>query len=540
MTQASSSATAGDRPRGSTRQAGQTWAVTKPQVSSAGGIVVAQHHEAARAGADVLARGGNAMDAAVVTACVLSVVEPWLSGFGGGGFLLHAAAEGPVEALDFNVVAGSAVDPADYPLVGDRDGDWFDWPAVEGNRNLIGPASICVPGAVAGLAAALERHGTLSWADALAPAIEMAERGMRVDWFADLAFAIDTPGLRTNPAARALFLDPDARRCDPEDATARYLPMPVKAAMLRRLAEAGPRDFYEGQIGRDLARDLATMGAPVTARDLAACAPAWSAPATMTYRDRQLHVMDGLSGGPSLLRALGLLPDDIAGLTPAARAAAYADAIRDTYEDRLKTLGHAAAGGDCTSHLSVVDRHGNMVALTNTLLSRFGSKVVAPSLGLLMNNGMMWFDPRPGQPNSIAPSARPLANMTPLIATRDGRADIALGAAGGRQIFPTVLQLLSYLVDLGMTPEAALHAPRIDASTPTIFVNRAAPADTATAIAARHPVQITEDAVWPVQFAIPSLAVSGRGQGPNTGAAHPVSPWAAAIAEPPATTGAAP
>lgn len=510
----------------------QTWAVTKPQVTSNGGIVVAQHHEAARAGAEVLANGGNAMDAAVVTACVLSVVEPWLSGFGGGGFLLHSTADGDVETLDFNVVAGSAVNPADYPLVGDNDGDWFSWPAVEGNRNLIGPSSICVPGAVAGLAEALAKHGTITWEDALAPAIEIAERGMRVDWFADLAFAIDTPNLRTNAAASALFLDRDARICDPADPTAKYLPMPVKAEMLRRLAKAGARDFYEGEIGAGLAADLNAMGAPVTAGDLAACTASWDKPATMTYGDRVVHTMDGLSGGPSLLRALGLLPKDIASLDPAQRAAAYADAVRDTYEYRLTHMGHASAGGDCTSHLSVVDRHGNMVALTNTLLSRFGSKVVAPSLGCLMNNGMMWFDPRPAQPNSIAPSAKPLANMAPIIATRDGTAEIALGAAGGRQIFPTVLQLLSYLVDLNMTPEAALHAPRIDASTPTIFVNRAAPPDTATAISARHPVQITEDSVWPVQFAIPSLAVSGRGKGPNIGAAHPTSPWAGAVAEP--------
>ncbi|OWU75082.1 gamma-glutamyltransferase [Marinibacterium profundimaris] len=506
--------------------------MTKPQVTSSGGIVVAQHHEAARAGAEVLARGGTAMDAAVVTACMLSVVEPWLSGFGGGGYLLHGAADGTVETLDFNVVAGSAVDPVDYPLVGDRDGDWFDWPAVEGNRNLIGPSSICVPGAVAGLSEALARHGTLSWEEALQPAILAAERGMRVDWFADLAFAIDTPGLRGDAAASALFLDRDARRCEAGDPSASYLPMPVKARMLRRLAKAGPRDFYEGGIAADLAGDLAAMGAPVTAADLAACAPVWNAPTTMTYRDRVVHTMGDLSGGPSLLRALGMLPDDVARLDEAQRAAAYADVIRDTYEDRLKTMGHAAAGGDCTSHLSVVDRHGNMVALTNTLLSRFGSKVVAPSLGCLLNNGMMWFDPRPGQPNSIAPSARPLANMAPIITTRDGAPEHALGAAGGRQIFPTVLQILSYLVDLRMTPEAALHAPRIDASTPTIFVNRAATPDTATAISARHPVQITEDAVWPVQFAIPSLAVSGRGRGPNTGAAHPVSPWAGAVAEP--------
>jgi len=514
------------------RAASQTWTLTKPQVVSDGGIVVAQNAEAARAGARVLAQGGTAMDAAVVTACVLSVVEPWLSGFGGGGFLVHGAADGTVETLDFNLVAGQGVDQASYPLAGGAGGDWFNWPAVEQDRNLIGPASICVPGAIEGFAAALERHGSLSWADALAPAIELAERGMRVDWFAELAFAIDRPGLSRDAEARALFLD-QAHRMEASDGTeGALLPMPKKAAMLRRLAEAGPRDFYEGQLAQALSADLAQMGAPVTAADLARYRATWRPSATAPYRDRWVHVVPGLSGGPSLLEALaGLSRLDIGALDEATRAAHCADAMRAAYERRLTTMGHAAGSGDCTSHVSVVDRHGNMVALTNTLLSRFGSKVVSPSLGLLLNNGMMWFDPRPGQPNGIAPGARPLANMCPVIVTRDGRPEIALGAAGGRQIFPAVLQVLSSLIDLSLSPGEALHAPRLDASTPTILVNRRAAADVATAISASHPVQIVEDGVYPVRFAVPSLAVCGQGRGPNVGAAHPPSPWAAAVAE---------
>lgn len=517
---------------GQTDSPAQTWTVSKPQVSSAGGIVVAQNAEAARAGARVLQDGGTAMDAAVVTACMLSVVEPWLSGLGGGGFLLHGAADGQVETLDSNVVAGQGVDPDAYHLAGGSGGDWFNWPAVEGDRNLIGPGSICVPGAVAGLAEALARHGTLSWAEALSPAIETAERGMRVDWFADLAFAIDRPGLSTDAEAKALFLNPDARHPDPAGQGGDLLPMPKKAAMLRRLAEAGPRDFYEGQVGRALAADLAALGAPVSAADLAAYRAQWRAPDSATYRDRQVHVVPGLSGGPSLLSALDTLSaQDLGAMDEAGRAALYADAIRAVYEHRLKTMGHAAGTGDCTSHVSVVDRQGNMVALTNTLLSRFGSKVVAPSCGMLLNNGMMWFDPRPGQPNGLAPGARPLANMCPVIVTHAGRPNIALGAAGGRQIFPAVLQVLSNLIDLRMAPDVALHSPRIDASTPTVLVNRRAAANVATAISSRHPVQIIEDAVYPVRFAVPSLAVSGPGSGLNIGAAHPPSPWAAAVAE---------
>ncbi|MFT7059987.1 MAG: gamma-glutamyltranspeptidase/glutathione hydrolase [Pseudorhodobacter sp.] len=119
--------------------------------------------------------------------------------------------------------------------------------------------------------------------------------------------------------------------------------------------------------------------------------------------------------------------------------------------------------------------------------------------------------------------------MSPVITTKGGHPDIAIGAAGGRQIFPAIVQLLSRMIDRGMTPEAAFHAPRIDASTPTILVDRRAPADTATAISAYHSVQITEDSLYPVQFAIPSMVQAGRDGAPNIGAVHPNNPWTKAV-----------
>ncbi len=516
----------------SAKRSAQTWSVSKPQVESSGGIVAAQNEEAATVGATVLAKGGNAMDAAVATALALSVVEPWLSGLGGGGFLLHADNNGTVEALDFNLRAPEKVDIADYPLQGGAGGDWFNWPSVHEDRNLIGPLSICVPGAVAGLSEALQRHGTLSWADALAPAIALAERGMRIDWFAELALAIDTPGLSSQSSAASLFLDSSRRVVDPDDPACRLLPMPAKAAMLRRLAEHGARDFYEGQVAASLLKNLNDSGSKMTARDLAEYRPVWQTAAQSSYRDRMVHTIPGLSGGPSLVQALAdLAGQDLAAASSAEAAAAYARAIRQAYESRLREMGHAAGKGDCTSHLSVIDGQGNMVSLTNTLLSRFGSKVVAADLDLLLNNGMMWFDPRPDQPNSICGGAKPLANMSPVITTRDGKPDIAVGAAGGRQIFPAILQLLSAVIDRDMSLEDAVHSPRIDASTPTILVNRLATTDTATAISSMYPVQITEDSLHPVQFAIPSMVQAGRDGAPNAGAVHPNSPWAAAVAE---------
>jgi gamma-glutamyltranspeptidase/glutathione hydrolase len=512
---------------------GHAWVVSKPQVESSGGIVASQNKEAARVGASILAAGGNAMDAAVATALALSVVEPWLSGLGGGGYLLHASATGDVETLDFNLRAPLNADISDYPLVGGEDGDWFNWPAVEEDRNLIGPMSVCVPGAVAGLASALQRHGTLSWEAALAPAITLAQRGMRIDWFAQLVLTIDTPGLTRHASAANLFLNPARHVTDPDDPNMQFLPMPGKAAMLHRLAEHGSQDFYEGQIADVMLKYLQEAGSKISAYDLAQYEPVWQKSLQTPYRDRQIHTIPGLSGGPSLLTAFNdLATEDLSASTASHNALVYARAIRRAYESRLREMGHAAAAGDCTSHLSVIDAQGNMVSLTNTLLSRFGSKVVVPDLDLLLNNGMMWFDPRPQQPNSIRGGAKPLANMSPVITTYNGKPDIAIGAAGGRQIFPAVLQLLSAIIDRKSSPEQAVHEPRIDASTPTILVNRLATTDTATAISAEYPVQITEDLLYPVQFAIPSIVQAGRDGAPNVGAVHPNSPWAAAVAAP--------
>lgn len=509
----------------------QTWNIHKRQLVSTKGIVAAQHFEAAQAGAKALEAGGNAMDAAVVTALVLSVVEPWLSGVGGGGLLLWADADGKtVDTLDFNVRASRNMNRDQYPLSGGRDGDWFDWPAVEDDRNLIGYPSICVPGAVAGLAEALEKYGTISFADALSPAIEFAERGMIVDWFTSLCLAIDLEGLSRFPATADLFLDGGKPRKVGLGEQESYLPMRAKAAMLRRLAKEGPRDFYEGEIARGLVEDLNAGGSVIDADDLAAYRPRWSASQSAPYRETDVHVVPGLCGGPSLLATLGQLEGTLSGLAVngAEAASAYAKAIRTTYESRLKTMGHASSQEDCTSHVSVVDRAGNMVSLTNTLLSRFGSKVLLPQSGILMNNGMMWFDPRADVPNAIAPAAQPLANMSPAIVHRNGKPWLAIGAAGGRQIFPALTQLISYVVDGGLTLDEAFHAPRLDGSGPTIVIDRAAAPNVAAAVAEDYPVRITSNTLHPVCFAIPSAVLNDAQSGKRFGMVHPVNPWTGA------------
>lgn len=511
-----------------------TWTPGKIMAEGRGGMVAAQHEAAARAGVAVLEAGGNAMDAAVTATLVLSVVEPWLSGIGGGGFLLwRDGTGGSAEALDFSVRSAMGITAADYPLVPGKDGDWFDWPQVEGQRNLIGVHAICVPGTVAGLAEALARHGTIPWAQALAPAIAEADAGLEVDWFTKLCLSIDAANLAADPASAALFLRGGRAPAIGTEAAPNRLPMARKADTLRRLAEAGPEDFYTGQIARDLVADMAELGGPITLGDLAAYRPRWLAPLRGQWAGAEILAIPGLSGGPTLLDVLGRMPA-ASGTGPDARFhAGVADAIRAAYATRLSSLGHAAGVGSvtdpgCTTHVSVIDAAGNAVSLTNTLLSRFGAKVTSRRTGMLLNNGMMWFDPRPGQPNSIAPGVQPLANMCPLLVEMADGGTLALGAAGGRQIMPALVQILAQRLLFGRDPGQALSAPRLDASTPRITLDRRLPADTAGLVAHSHDVIVVDDVLYPVQFAIPNL-IERSPDGGLQGMVHPNHPWSAAL-----------
>src|SRR5439155_23035533 len=170
--------------------------------------------------------------------------------------------------------------------------------------------------------------------------------------------------------------------------------------------------------------------------------------------------------GPTLANTLQTLGGrKFAGTPDADYFEAIVEALHRAYAERLDTMGDVETGSrTSTTHVTAIDRPGGIAALTTTLLSSFGSRYVLPQTGILMNNGVMWFDPRPGRPNSIAPGKRALTNMCPLVATRDGRARFGLGASGGRRILAAVVQVASFIVDFAMTPQEAAHHPRIDVS----------------------------------------------------------------------------
>jgi len=213
---------------------------------------------------------------------------------------------------------------------------------------------------------------------------------------------------------------------------------------------------------------------------------------------------------------------------------ACADVLRQAFMERLESMGETSDRRDpsTTTHFNVVDRHGNMVAHTQTLLSVFGSKIVLPSTGILMNNGIMWFDPRPGSPNSLAPGKRPLTNMCPVIACRRGKPWFAIGASGGRKILPAVLQISLFLADHGLSLDDAFHHPRLDASEAEyVALDPRLPETVRKALAKKFPTRLNELLVYPTNFACPSAVLRDTKRRENFGMTDVMSPWSAAIAE---------
>lgn len=497
---------------------------SKAAVGGRNGIVAAQNRIAAAIGADLLRAGGNAVDAAVGAAFALAVVEPWMSGLGGGGVMLvHHAGDGRTHGVDFGMVAPARLDPDDYPLSGSAGGDLFGWPGVRDDRNIHGPLAMAVPGSVDGLGLALERFGTMPLCDVVAPALALAERGVPIDWYASLLTSNAAADLRRYAPSAAVWL-PDGLppRPDPSG-TDVHLPLKGLAATLAAIARDGRRSFYEGDLARRVVADLAAVGSRIDARDLSSYRAGVCTVSPVPYGAHRVAAMPGLYAGGSLLEALGQLP-------PAPGPCDMAAALETAMATRLSSIGDSRLAPGTTTHIAAADRLGNSVSLTHTLLSSFGSRVVLPTTGILMNNGIMWFDPRPGRPNSIGAGKRPLSNMCPAIAlAADGRT-LALGASGGRKILPAVLQILSFVLDDDDELDAAFARPRIDSSgSLPITIDSRLAADVKAALAARWPVREVAPCVYPLHWACP-IGVLREPDGMLWGATEPMQPWADAVA----------
>jgi len=519
--------------------------ITKPAVRSKGGIVAAQSRKAAEVGAGVLAAGGDCVDALIATGFALGVLEPWMSGIGGGGaMVLYRARENRVEVIDYGTRAPQSLRVEDYPLVEGAASDIFPWARVKDDRNIVGPGSIAVPGVVAGHEAAYQRHAKMAWKDLLAPSIKLAGEGLLVDWWTTLEITSSVAELRKYPASAAAYLQ-DGLPPNPQwgiRSTVR-LPQETLKATLAHLASTGARDFYEGDLAKSIATDVQAAGGTLSARDLAAYKAHLRHPLEIPYRGGTVYATPELTGGPTLAQVLRLLQKDLQvhreGPELAVTYSAYVLALQSAYRQRLKDMGdaegHRALGAEhlaptCTTHYSVVDREGNMAAVTQTLLSTFGSKFVTPASGITMNNGIMWFDPTPGMANSLGPGKRCLTNYTPVVArTADGKT-LALGASGGRRILPAVTQILSFLIDFGMDLDTAIHQPRIDASEGDIVIGDVRlPSEVRKLLRAHFDYEEARVQTFPGKFAFPSIVL--REGDTNFGATQIFHPWADVVAE---------
>jgi gamma-glutamyltranspeptidase / glutathione hydrolase len=507
----------------------QNLVLRKPMAGVAvGGAIAGQAKVAMQAGAEILAEGGNAIDAAVATSFALAAVEPWNSGLGGIGFLLYRPADtGKTVAIDFGPQAPAGLDPNAFKLTGRVGADLFGWPEVEGDRNIHGPLSFAIPGQVDGLGLAHASFGTMDWAMLLERAARLADRGLPVDYWTTLKTAAEARILARYKSSADIYLPGGFPPSAETGVATKFLNLSGLALTLRRLQLKGPRDFYEGSLASDIVEDMHEVGGAIDRRDLAGYRAKIVEPHRIRYRGAEVYCAPLGTAGPTLARVLELLTPHLFRPygTDAGGFVAYAEALRTAYAERL-----AEPPGTSTTHFNVVDRHGNMVALTQTLLSIFGSRVVLPATGVLMNNGIMWFDPRPGRANSIAPGKRPLTNMCPTIVARDGRPWLALGASGGRRIMPAVAQILSFVLDHGMDLERAFHHPRIDVSGgPVVDYDPALPLDIRAALTQRFQARAQEATIFPSQYACPSAVMIDPQTGGRTAMSDATSPWSAAI-----------
>ncbi len=514
--------------------------LTRKQVpTSARGVVASQHKRAAQVGAAVLAEGGDAVDAAVATSFALGVVEPWMSGMAAGGcMVLWREKEQRAYVVNFGMRSPRELDPANYPLAGDgRSSDLFPWPSVVGDRNVQGATAVAIPGVVSGMGLAHQRFGRKDWRELLQPAARLADQGLQADWYSALVTASSAKVLSQDADAAAMFLD---EGCWPivgswTGTSTRRLDQRALAASLRHIADHGPRSFYEGEFARRLVADIRAKGGPMNEADLRDYEAQWAEPLTVPFGGGRVFAAPGLTGGPTFAEALRALESEMKGMQPGPRPdgpvyRAIARALDAAFRTRLSDMGdhQPPTAPVSTTHFSVVDAEGNFCSVTQTLLSIFGSRVVSPSTGLLLNNGIMWFDPEPGKPNSLGPGKRCLANYCPVIGeTADGRR-FAVGASGGRKILGAVLQLSAFTIAHGMSLEEAFHQPRIDVSGGGQVTMDPLLGDAIfDQLSAALPATVARRSVFPYAYACPAGVM--RAGGLNSGCTEIMSPYGDAV-----------
>ena len=470
------------------------------QVVAARGVIAAQPEESARVGARILERGGNAFDAAAASALASCLLQPQSTGI--TGYVMSAVVRegrtGEILSLDANSVAPAAAREDMYEIL-PASGDSTDLNSreygcsVKGDANVHGPLAVGVPGMAAGIGTLWERWGRLKWEEIVAPAQALLEEGMPFGGTAGAVKSLEEV-IRRYPATAAQLLV-DGRVPEPEDVMRR----PGLDRTLARMAEAGWRDIYEGELARRIVAAVQEAGGILTAEDMGSFRPRVTPTLMVTYRDATVHGCILPNGTLTTLQILNMLEGfDPPGDDSVCYWHALAEVLKLAWRDRLTYLTdpdfadvpverllskHYAAGrterirqypewvddlpakfppggAHGTLHLSAADAEGNLVSATITQGMALGACFVAGDTGLILSHGMCRFDPRPGRMNSVAPGKRPLNNTgTMLIETPDRL--IATGLPGGRRIINVMARVAQRFVDCGDDSLQAAEAPRM-------------------------------------------------------------------------------
>ncbi len=537
------------------------FAASRPAVEAEGGMVVSAQHLATQAGLELLRAGGNAVDAAVAVGYALAVVNPCCGNIGGGGFMTLRLADGRTTFLDFRETAPAA---ATRDMYLDSEGN------VVRGASLNGWRAVAVPGTVAGLEAALVQYGTLPRAQVMAPAIRLAREGFVLVRGDTDIMAAAAARLRRDPEVARIFLRPDGSVPQPGE----RLVQPELARTLEAIAAQGPEAFYRGVVPAAVEAAARAGGGVIAAQDFAGYKVREMAPLSCPYRSwTVVSAPPPSSGGTVICMVLGILEGyDLraAGFNSARSVHLMAEAMRHAFLDRNTHLGdpdfvrnplerllsrdyavaireridpeRATSSRDLapgtpphekpeTTHYSVADSAGAMVAVTYTINGGFGAGVMAPGTGFLLNNEMDDFTVKPGvanlfglvqgEANAIVAGKRPLSSMSPTLLLRDGEPYAVLGSPGGARIISITLQAILNLVDHGMELQEAVNAPRIHHQwlPDELFVEtRALSPDTRRLLEAMGH-KVTEQSPWGAVAAIVRPRVPAAGAGATPGVA---------------------
>jgi gamma-glutamyltranspeptidase / glutathione hydrolase len=544
---------------------------TRVPVTAPNGVVAAGHELEVDAGVRILERGGNAVDAAVAAAFVAGVVEPWNCGLGGHGFCSIYRADGErTEVLNWVTRAPRLARPDLYELEPGY-GGVFDWPRVKDDAQATGYLAAEVPATASGLATLLARHGTMTLPDVLGAAIELATEGFTVDWRTCYLISSALGEMRRFPALGAIYA-PDGL---PPRAGTFYRPadrlvLGDLGRTLQRLASEGPEFIERGDMAVQIVGEVQSHGGILTLEDLAESQPVVEDEPRSSYRDATY--ITGVC--PVIVEVLNLLECfDIAALGPDHPTYRHLmlEAMRQAWVDCLTFLGDpatvvapwegllskayardmantinpgramserppgdpwkydtrsrptdsmllpstTATGTVHTTQVVSIDRWGNMVSLEESLGNSFGSQVAIPGTGIVLGNGLVSFDPRPGRTQSMAPGRRPWKAAPAVLMFRGGQPWATICASGGRRTTSAALHTMVHLVDFGMDLQTAIETPRVHCELGAVFVDDRIPPATLSALASMgHRVVSVHEDVAAGAFGRPSAALID----PSTGA----------------------